>query len=361
MNSVGFSIFKGVKGFCSILIFFSIVLYVISKAGQLARPDDNDTDVWAEYYAEENDTIDAIVIGSSAIYRYWIPTQAYEEQDFTSAMIASASQDIRQVPYIMEEAVKSQDADVIVVEMRNIVARNMEDAISPEEQQYRLELLSAEMNPSFTRLKMIYALHDGTWMEKLEVAFPLLKYHNNLVEYDRDFLVERLKNEPSENKFAKQRSEVKVKKKPNYAASEEVKLSDEAKSYIDAIEKKADELGKEVLLIFTPYDPAEVQINEQLAIDAYCEEMGYECLDLNLYVDEIGLDYSTDFYNGKHTNIAGARKFTSYLAKYLKTEYGLQENMTEKQRESWTEACKVWEAEEEKLLEKWEKNVEEKK
>ena len=126
--------FQAIKKIISIIVFFVILVYLVSKTGQFARPDDNDTDMWATYYAEDKNTIDVIMIGSSAMYRYWIAPQAYEEQGFTSAVIGSASQDICQIPYIMEEAVKSQDADLIVVELRNIVARDQYDAISPEEQ-----------------------------------------------------------------------------------------------------------------------------------------------------------------------------------------------------------------------------------
>lgn len=94
------------KKVISILLFFVILLYSISKVGQFARPDESDAEAWAEYYAEEKDTVNVLMIGSSAIFRYWNPPQAYEEQDFTSAMLASSIQDLNMAPYIMEEAVK---------------------------------------------------------------------------------------------------------------------------------------------------------------------------------------------------------------------------------------------------------------
>ena len=60
-----------------------------------------------------------------------------------------------------------------------------------------------------------------------------------------------------------------------------------------------------MLFIATPYVPDESQIREHLAADAYCEKQGYDCLDLNQYVDEMDIDFKTDFFNPKHTNIAG--------------------------------------------------------
>ena len=60
INTKGFQIIKKI---ISIIIFFVILVYLVSKAGQFARPDDNDTDMWATYYAEDKNTIDVIMIG----------------------------------------------------------------------------------------------------------------------------------------------------------------------------------------------------------------------------------------------------------------------------------------------------------
>ena len=48
---------------------------------------------------------------------------------------------------------------------------------------------------------------------------------------------------------------------------------------------------------------------------------------------------------------------TSYLAKYLKDNYGLTEYLTDDQKQNWTDACTAWNAEEEKIMGQWEKRV----
>ncbi len=86
-------------------------------------------------------------------------------------------------------------------------------------------------------------------------------------------------------------------------------------------------------------------------------KQGYDCLHLNQYVDEMDIDFKTDFYNPKHTNIAGSKKVTSFLGAYLKEKYQLQETLTKDQKVSWEDACKVWDEEDRKFMEKWKKNV----
>ena len=76
---------------------------------------------------------------------------------------------------------------------------------------------------------------------------------------------------------------------------------------------------------------------------------------MNNVLDELNLDYSTDFYNSKHVNIAGAKKVTTYLAQYIEDNYGLQSKLTDEQKQSWTDACDAWADEESSLMVEWEK------
>lgn len=96
-----------IKYTISVFSICTVLFLGLNKAGELARPQDFDSDVWTNYYAEEDNTINTVLIGSSSMYRYWIPTQAYEEQGYTSMLIGTAAQDIRLAPYLMEEAAKT--------------------------------------------------------------------------------------------------------------------------------------------------------------------------------------------------------------------------------------------------------------
>ena len=158
-----------------------------------------------------------------------------------------------------------------------------------------------------------------------------------------------------EYKFARQVSKITPLKKPVLKASDEKYMSDEALSYIDDIQKKADELGIRVLFLSTPYALTAKQGAIQLELDSYLEGKGYDYLDLNLYIEDMELDYSTDFYNKRHTNISGAKKVTSYLAKYIKDNYDLSAELNEEQKQSWTDAESEWSSEEEELLNEWTK------
>lgn len=341
----------------SVASFLIVICLVINMLGQLARPEAFDSDVWTSYYAEEDNTINAVVIGSSAIYRYWMPTRAYEEQGFTSALLATAGQDIRLVPYAMEEAVKTQKADLFVVEVRSAITRGDVEKVGKAKLNYFLEVFSSGMKPSMTKFRMIDDLYDKDFKEKVKLMIPLLKYHDNLLKYDREFLVDRLNKTTDEFKMTRQVPNVSAQEEPVFNPGKNSYLTDDVKGYIDNIAAKADELGVKVLFLSTPYVPTRKQAAMQLELDDYMGSQEYTYFDMNTCSDEIGLDYSTDYFDARHTNIAGARKVTSYLAKYLKDNYGLAEHLTDDQKQSWTDACTAWNDEEEKIMGQWEKRV----
>lgn len=344
---------SGIKHSVPVIAFFTILMLIFGKIGQVARPDDPDCDVWAKYYAEEDNTIDAVFIGSSGMYRYWIPAQAYKEQNYTSALIGSAGQDIRTAPYIMEEAVKSQDVKLFVVETRSAIFRGEIDKVNTENLNYNLEILVSGMNPSYNKCKMIQDLYISDQGEKLTLMFPILRYHENFISMDRQQIADRMNPVNNEFKFANQSSKIKKQKEPVVEKSDKKYISDEAYGYLDDIVNKADELGVKVLFVSTPYATTAKQGAVSIELDEYLKGKGYDYIDLNLYNDEIGLDYKIDFYNSRHTNISGAQKVTTYLGTFIKDKYGLTSQLTDESKADWDNAVKVWDKEAARLMDEW--------
>ena len=46
-------------------------------------------------------------------------------------------------------------------------------------------------------------------------------------------------------------------------------------------------------------------------------------LEMNEYLDQIGIDPEKDFANANHLNISGANKATDFLANYLRQNFDL--------------------------------------
>ncbi|MDO5154568.1 MAG: hypothetical protein Q4D51_01250 [Eubacteriales bacterium] len=341
-----------------ILAWMMIFVFLVNSLGIFVRPQEKDYDVWHYFYKEDNDTLNTLFIGSSAMYRYWIPTQAYEEQNFTSYMLAQSSQDMRTIPYIMEEAVKSQDVDLFVVETRPVVtdrAKILRGIFEQKEETYYLSRVTVGMKASLTRAKLIHDLlvEDEENLE-MEWMFPLLKYHDTLLEMTWKDIKKRLFLGKHSYKFARQVSSITPQEQMQYVDEEPYVLTREDKEKIDAIVEKANALEKDVLFIATSYIPTDLRYYLQKDLDDYMEQKQYSYVNLN-QKNEIGLDYSTDFYDENHVNIAGARKTTSYLADYLANHYTFHNRLSERQSQEWELAKETWKKKEKKLMKKWKK------
>ncbi len=348
-----------IKRIIAAVVFICILVVSVNSLGYFFRPDDMNTESFDYLYKEDDDTLNVVCLGSSAMYRFWIPQEAYEKEGFTSAMVASAAQDIKAIPYLMEEVAKTQDVDLFVVEVRNSIARRaniIADKFEQDDATGSFAYVATSMKQSLDRIKMINEiLVEDENNTKLEWSIPLLKYHDNVHIFSADKIVERLNGVDEDDMYVRQVSTITPNEQKPFEEDKQYVLTDEDKEEFDLVVEKANELGKKVLFVATPYSPGKVRGALHLQMNEYLEQKGYDYIDLNEYVEQIGLDFSTDYYDGIHTNIDGAQKVTAYLAKYLKENYDLPSRLDESQTAHWEKMCKKWDKRAEELMKDWEK------
>ena len=104
------------------------------------------------------------------------------------------------------------------------------------------------------------------------------------------------------------------------------------------------ESGKEALFIVSPYVMESVETRMQFNyLERVITEAGYPVLDFNRHIEEIGIDFSEDFYDyGSHVNALGEVKCTEFLKKYLTDNYDLPDRRGVKGYESWDEAWELY-------------------
>lgn len=348
-----------IKRIIAAVVFICILVVSVNSLGYFFRPDDMNTESFEYLYKEDDDTLNVVCLGSSAMYRFWIPQEAYEKEGFTSAMVASAAQDIKAIPYLMEEVAKTQDVDLFVVEVRNSIARRaniIADKFEQDDATGSFAYVATSMKQSLDRIKMINEiLVEDENNTKLEWSIPLLKYHDNVHTFSADKIVERLNGVDEDDMYVRQVSTITPNEQKPFEEDKQYVLTDEDKEEFDLVVEKANELGKKVLFVATPYSPGKVRGALHLQMNEYLEQKGYDYIDLNEYVEQIGLDFSTDYYDGIHTNIDGAQKVTAYLAKYLKENYDLPSRLDESQTAHWEKMCKKWDKRADELMQDWEK------
>lgn len=326
------------------LLLFSAVNFILQKAG---GPENNPTNSWRDFYAEDDDTLDVIVVGSSAMYRYWVAPVAYEQDGYTSFCIGHAGQLFGSVPYIIEEACKTQTPKLFVVETRSLLEESYAISAGQEDEMMNRTLYTIsdayyQMRQSPTREKMLEALlPPGESLWEWKFGFSIV--HDRWDTITLDGIKQIWFPEKSRLKSARTVASITPKTpKETLTLQEEWVLQPSDHKKLDQIVQTAEEYGAEVLFVSTPYIVNDEMYSLQVSLRAYCDEMGYDLLDLSSDFSLSGIDAQWDFYNSRHVNLLGARKTTQCVSAYIMQHYQIQTTYSDALREEWDDALEAY-------------------
>lgn len=355
------------KRVATAILFLAFIFWLITEGGRLLHPTETGNvasfGFWDYFYAEDKNTIDVAMIGSSSIYRYFSPLDAYEDYGFTTFMLTSSSQEVGAAPYILEEVNKYQDVDLYVVALRDILRNSARDYVGKEMdekvQNYYLSNVASAMKFSPTKYKMVKELmEEDDENSAFEWMFPMLKYHDTIMEISPKTLLKRVKKNKSSLKMTALVGKHKAYTIPEYQEDHSIKISDSQKKSIDQIVEAANACGKKVLFVTSPSILTQTEYAISLDLQDYMQEKGYDYLDMNQYMDEMGMDPARDFYNKNHVNLWGAEKYTKYLSEYMLSHYDITPaKLNKKQKQEWKDALTKWAEKKQKLQIKLEEMI----
>lgn len=272
----------------------------------------------AEYYNEKTNH-DVIFIGDCEVYECFTPPTLWQEYGITSYVRGSAQQLIWQSYYLLEETLKHETPKAVVFNVLSIKYGE------PQSEAYNRMTLDG-MKWSSSKTQSIYA--SMTEEENfLSYVFPLLRFHSRwseLTSEDWQYLFSR--DTVSHNGYLMQTaispktSDREGRPLANYT------LPEIGFEYLEKMRALCEEKGVEFILIKAPtnnwkyywYDQWDAQIV------AWASEKNVDYYNFIPLDEEIGLDWSTDTYDGGvHLNVYGAEKLTSYFGNLLVEKHGL--------------------------------------
>ena len=270
-------------------------------------------------YEETPGSLDAVFIGNSNTYTFWVPLFAWEEYGITSFDYSVPFQRMESYRYLIEEARKTQPDALYVVSISNPSIHLAKEHV---------HVLTDYMHHSLTRTNLIrtYAKYNGfTHKEQLEQLLPFLIHHFRWDELtEGDF---------SRSVFAKGAQ--------GYTAflnhivdlsGRELAVPERAESRdleMEVISDLLDELDRNqtrVLFLNPPqFHYSDEEYARMKSLLDLIEERGYPVLRAEQIMEETGFDLTQDFYDPGHTNIHGAAKYTHFVARYLQEHYGFSD------------------------------------
>ncbi len=271
----------------------------------------------SDYYKSELDH-EVIILGDCEVYANFSPMEMYKEKGIKSYVRGSSQQMLWQSYYILKETLNYEKPKLVVFSVGAL--RNGEDKINEAYNRLAID------NMKWSKEKVDIIKASMTDEESfLSYVLPILRYHERISELSEEDINYLFKNNTVSyngfiiNKEVKSLENLPLKKKlPSYD------FSKRNLEYLDKIVKLCKDNGIKLLLIKAPsVYPYWYEEHEEF-IKAYTKDKEIDYLNLLNLTDEIGIDFSTDTYDGGlHLNLNGAIKNSKYFAAYLKNHYEL--------------------------------------
>lgn len=292
---------------CIIFIFILICILIFLSA--FLRPKNNSVDFGMHYrgasgiLAEQENTIDTIIIGNSEAYSSIIPMELWNDYGYTSYNCASPEQLLPLSLKMLKEVSKKQKPKVVILEANNL---------------YNTFELGYAVDQMINYNIKAFQYHDR-WknIRKEDFGFKVNYDTVNVMkgyEYTREI-------QPLEKKNSEENKEARI---PRYN-----------QIYLKYLKKTCDKNNIKLIVIHVPnalYWSKEVHDSTQ----NFCDARGIEYLDINMHEEETKIDWTKDTGDkGDHVNFTGAKKTTKYIGKYLNEKQYLPSHKEDEIHNTW--------------------------
>ena len=295
------------------------------------------------FYNEKENSLDMVLIGSSAVRADFIPTKAYENYGIRSFDSTIDHMPLAATEFMIEEVLKYQTPEVLVIDINGITY--CDEATTEEKSRGFVDCLRQGKNKD-NAYNSLYK--DANWEDEL----PFIKYHSNY-----NSLVKCLKFKDLYERYGSNATLLK-----GYTSNPTNVYKKEQEDLLDpsTITKKqefneyelhvttrvlnyCDQVKDEVKIIFVRM-PRLTVLNESEEeipfINTFADMItarGYEYLDFcSDYANYV--DGATDFNDRTHLNIFGAEKFTNYFCELIETKHQFNK---EARSEDWNKCVEL--------------------
>ena len=331
--------------FVQITAFIAIFILLLIAVSYIVRTNGDVKDRFSGFYAEKDDTLDIVMIGSSPVFPFYAAPKLWGETGIAMYPLSSNVQRPVAMKYLVEETEKSQSPGLYIFEMRMFT---MEDEGLCENMAYTRGVTD-NMRYSYLRYKTINAMVPEDHEEKrISFYLDIMKYHTNwkMLALPSEWAnITYHKANPLKGYFLK--DEVGPRSMPECGGAEGVTaIPPEQEAYLKDLIDFLKAGDRDALFIVSPYG----EVLEEQQMYNYMEEIvssyGYPFLNMNNYYEEIGIVFEEDFADyGSHTNAVGAEKCTDFLREYLQEHYDFADRRGDAAYSSWDESYLLWQQE----------------
>lgn len=336
------------KNYIKTGVFF-IIFFILFYFGQkVVTASDYRNYQWVRgFYKEEENSLDAVYLGSSNCYSFWNPLVAWEEYGITVWPYSTNSQPFIAAEYLMKEVRKTQPDATFIINTSTIFVEDNTFKVM----HYLLDYMPFSMN----KLALTNYLCDSyniPWEERREYYIPMIRYHsrwNSLEKKDFFYSLNGYKGAADYDTYRYSTNDI----SDNYIFGADctgVQTPRLEEYLVEAVNSLLDYCTEEnINVVFVTVPRAEGSAENLLKIQAVNDMIsarGFDVLPLTDKTEEMGIDITRDFYNNTHTNVHGSIKFTHWLAEYLVEKFGFEDKRGQAEYASWDASFEKYMADE---------------
>ena len=329
------------KEACKAISFILIFVLLLTGVSYIVRTNGDIKDRFAGFYSEEKNSIDVLMCGGSTIATSFSPGYMWGEYGFTSYPISSNTQRPKAIKYLLEEAYKYQSPEVVVIELRMFT---YEDELLKKDEPHIREVTD-NMKYSLQRIKTVHNMADGveTFEEKLSYYFDIIKYHSNWAMFFMPEEWEKIDYSKPDLHKGFQHPEgilVHYDEYDKYIPTDKrAPIPVEQEEQLHELMNFLKEHKQQALFVVTPCIFGEEYYAQMNYMKDIVEAEGFSFLNVH---DGVDYECATDYLDGGHSNILGAKKCSELLGATLNQTFGLIDKRGQKGYDSWNESYKAF-------------------
>ncbi len=329
-----------IKQFLRLLAFLLVLALVCTGVLNLfSKPSGIFSQSYNAFKEMEDNSLDAVFIGASGVYRGWSSMLAYNDYGMTVMPITSDGLPMSAVQFIIEDVRKTQPDTLFIIDYRT----SRRDVYLTEG--YIRNITDTIQDPVIKKKAVDYMLDLSglqTEFDRWEYYFSFMLYHNRWIEgfEPSDFDPDNITN-PFCGTVLGKTVPFRVKKVSQPAPATDKRLPlgpKQEKELTDLLAYLQENHIDNVLFTIVPYACTEAERATFNTATDMIQAAGFETVDLHDHVDAMGLSGQTDFYNGGHTNQSGTVKITDYFARYLDAKYDFEDHRGDPAYANWDSA-----------------------
>lgn len=269
--------------------------------------------------AEPENTIDVLFIGDSECHSSFSPMQLWEEQGFTSYVCGTHAQDLLTSYRFLKKALRTQSPKVVILETNAFFRRIYSHRV----------VFNAVASPL-----PIFRYHDRWKTLRAEELTQRPNYTN--ITDDKGFYIRHdviaVKEQDQDEYMTYEKESRKIRRT--------------ARLFLRKINRLCREHDIQLILVSVP-STKNWNYKKHNCIQSYADKQGLTYLDLNLYSEELGINWNKDSKDGgDHLNLKGAKKVTHFFGPWLKDTVELPDRRLDPDYQSWND-----------YLERYHKNI----